>query len=100
MGRIENDPELQHVLWACYKYWAGESLPPDERLICYTWVKEVYEKEFGAQFQKSKLQHLAKLEFLSLGDTARGGRRRYYKLVDPDRIHEMLKSWETTRQHL
>lgn len=94
VNRIENDPELQKVLWACYKYWQCETLPPENRVICYSWVVRLYQYRFGAKFHQSKLKHLAKLGFLREDDTARGGRRRYYKLMEPDRVVELLRSWD------
>jgi len=90
---IENNPELQRVLWACYKYWQGESLPPRERVICYGWILRLYEDKFGVRFHQSRLGQLAKLGFLEQADTSRGGRRRYYKIVDPDRVDALLRKW-------
>ena len=93
VNEIENDLELQQVLWACYKYWQGESLPPDERIICYSWVRRLYEDRFGTKFHQSKLGRLAKLGFLEKGDTARSGNRRYYKIADPNRVDDLLRKW-------
>lgn len=96
VNEIENDLELQQVLWACYKYWQGESLPPDERIICYSWIRRLYEDRFGAKFHQSKLGRLAKLGFLKKGDTARSGNRRYYKIADPNRVDDLLRKWNLT----
>ncbi|MFB0521206.1 MAG: hypothetical protein ACETWD_07245 [Desulfatiglandales bacterium] len=94
-NEIENDLELQRVLWACYKYWQGEkSLPPDRRIICYSWVIGPYENRFGTKFHQSRLGRLAKLGFLKKGDTARSGHRRYYKIADPDRVDDLLRKWD------
>jgi hypothetical protein len=32
-NKIENDRELQQVLWACYEYWKNEPLLPQEGAI-------------------------------------------------------------------
>ncbi|HXF85377.1 MAG TPA: hypothetical protein VNK49_08310 [Anaerolineales bacterium] len=93
VNRIENDPELQKVLWACYEYWQREILPPENRAICYSWVVRLYQDRFGARFHQSKLRHLAKLGFLQEDDTARDRQRRYYKLKEPDRLAELLQRW-------
>jgi hypothetical protein len=91
---IENDPELQRVLWACYQYWQGEeALPPHERTICYKWALDLYESKFGTKFHQSKLRLLAKLGFLKHDDTSRGGHRRYYKIMDPNQVDNLLRKW-------
>lgn len=92
-NEIEDDLELQRILWACYKYWDGESLPPQERIICYSWVLGPYEDRFGTKFHQSGLRRLTKLRFLEKDDTSRGGHRRYYKIVDPDRVGDLLRKW-------
>ena len=93
VNEIENDPELQRVLWACYKYWQGESLPPHKRAICYSWVRRLYENRFGTKFHQSRLRRLAKLGFLKQDVASRGGNRRYYKIIDPDRVDDLLRKW-------
>jgi hypothetical protein len=93
-NEIENDLELQRVLWACYRYWQGEALPPHERVICYSWVVRLYEDRFDAGFHQSKLRRLAGLGFLQQDDTSRGGNRRYYMIVDPNRVASLLKKWK------
>jgi hypothetical protein len=90
---IETDSELQRVLWACYKYWQDESLPAHERAICYSWIIEPYSERFGAKFHPSRLRHLTNLGFLKEDDTSRGGRRRYYRIANPDRVDELLRKW-------
>jgi hypothetical protein len=93
--RIENNTELQQVLWACYKYWQSEeSSPPDERVVCYKWVLRVYEDRFGSKFHQSKLRRLVTLGFLERDDTSRREHRRYYKVIDPDRVEILLTKWD------
>ena len=87
------DPELQRVLWACYEYWKTEPLPPEDRLICYKWVATLYTRHFGRGFHQSCLRRLAELGFLAQEDTSRGGHRRYYRLVDPSRVAQLLREW-------
>lgn len=90
---IERETELQRVLWACYKYWESEPVPVDQRTICYNWVIRPFEKAFGSRFRQSRLQHLTKLGFLKQAGTSRGGHRRYYAIVNPERVAELLKEW-------
>ena len=91
---IENDSELKRVLWACYQYWQTESSPPHERVICYKWVLGPYGDRFGTRFHHSKLHQLSKLGFLEQEETSRAGHRRYYRLVDSERIADLLKRWQ------
>jgi len=93
VDELEKDSELQQVLWACYEYWQSETSRPHEKTICYSWVVRVYEDRFGTKFHHSKLRHLAKLGFLKEDDTSRGGHRRYYKIVEPDRVANLLRKW-------
>lgn len=93
-NEIEEDLELKRILWACYKYWQGESSPPDERNICYKWVLGAYENRFRTKFHQSRLRRLAKLRFLKQDDTSRVGHRRYYKIIDPNRVGELLSKWK------
>ena len=93
VNEIENDRELQQVLWACYKCWRDEWLSPEKRIVCYTWVVRVYEERFGVQFHQSSLRRLAKLGLLKQGDTSRSGHRRYYRIVAPDQVDDLLKKW-------
>ena len=95
MDAIECNPELQQVLWACYTYWKSETLPVLERIICYSWVLPLYEGRFHKRFHQSKLHHLSKLGFLKPDATSRGGHRRYYSLVDPDRVRALLEKWSS-----
>lgn len=92
-NEIGDDVELQQILWACYEYWQAESLPPHERIICYNWVLRPYEDRFGTKFHQSGLRRLTKLRFLKKDDTSRGGHRRYYKIVDPNRVRDLLRKW-------
>ena len=96
VNEIENDLELQRVLWACYKYWQSESLPPHKRAICYSWVIGPYEDRFGTRFHQSRLRRLTKLGFLERDVASRGGSRRYYKIVDPNRVDDLLQKWDLT----
>lgn len=98
IDEIKNDSELQRVLWACYRYWQDEQLPPEEKVICYEWVIICFEKKFGAKFHQSRLRHLAELGFLEICDTSRGGRRRYYKIINPDRVGDLLRKWNLYRR--
>lgn len=91
---IETDKELQQVLWACYEYWQRESVPPGQRLICYSWALGPYRERFGRDFHQSGLSRLARLGFLKTGDPSRGGHRRYYRLVAPDQVRHLLAMWK------
>lgn len=93
VDELEKDSELQQVLWACYEYGQGEKPRPLERVICYSWVVRIYEDRFGTKFHHSKLRRLAKLGFLKKDDTSRGGRRRYYKMVEPGHVADLLRKW-------
>jgi hypothetical protein len=90
---IENDSELQHVLWACYRYWQGEVQPPPERSICYSWVLRLHQERFGTKFHQSSLRRLMELGFLKQDDTSRSGHRRYYRIIDPQVIENLLRKW-------
>ncbi len=90
---IESDVELQGVLWACHKYWKGEPLPPEQRIVCYSWVIDDYRNRFGRGFHQTKLYWLAKLGFLKQDSSSRGQSRRYYKLTDPIRVENLLAKW-------
>lgn len=92
-NEIEDDLQLKRILWACYRYWHGESLPLHERSICYNWVVGIYEDRFGTKFHQSRLQRLRKLKFLKQDDTSRRGHRRYYKIVDPNQLRDLLRKW-------
>jgi len=47
---------------------------------------------FGGSFHQARLVELERLGFLAKDDTSRGGDRRYYRLTDPVRLVEILKS--------
>lgn len=81
-------PELLNVLWACYAYWEGEALPLDERLVCYSWAIDPYRERFGREFSPSRLRELEALGYLA--ETTPSARRKYYRLINPDRIRSLL----------
>ena len=91
---VEVSPELQQVLWACYVYWQGEPSPPDKRTIYYGWIAGPYEQKFGATFHQTRLRQLVNLGFLERVDVAGVRYRRYYKMVDPDRVAGLLREWD------
>jgi hypothetical protein len=84
--------ELQQVAWACFDYWSREKLSIDQRAICYKWVERTYKARFGDTFHQSKLGQLERLGILVKGDTSRAGHRRYYRINDPARVAEFLKT--------
>jgi len=90
---LDDDRELQRILWACYGYWEAEGLPPEERIVCYSWVVRRYTEKFGGTFHPSTLARLASLGFLEREGGSRGGNRRYYRVVDPARLAEALHEW-------
>lgn len=94
---LKNDPELQHILWACYEYWRQEKLPVRQRAICYNWVIDVYKDRFDQRFHQSKLTKLARLGFLKKDYPTRAGSRRYYKIPAADQIEVLLKEWRLTQ---
>lgn len=92
---VDNDLELQQVLWACYQYWQGEeALPPQERVICYKCVLGPYEDRFGTKFHQSKLLLLTRFGFLRPDYNSRGEDGRYYKITDPNRVNDLLRKWD------
>jgi len=77
-----NDPELQHILLACFDYGIAQRTP--QPVVCYSWVARCYEARFGGSFHPSRLAQLEGLGFLAKdGDTSRGEGRRYYRIVVP-----------------
>ena len=90
---LEDDRELQQVLWACYHYWDDPALPPDERLFCHRWIVGPYVDRFGAPFAPDRLACLVDLNLLHRAGTSRRGDRRYYYLADPDRVRAWLEVW-------
>jgi hypothetical protein len=89
MNSIPED--LKKVLCACFECWITDPNPEDKREICYTWVATVYARLYGGKFHPSKLQQLAERGFLIAGDSARGGKRRYYTLADHKATLEFLE---------
>jgi hypothetical protein len=91
---LESEPELQRVLWACYKYWQDESPKHiDDKVICYSWILDIFEKRFGSRFHQSRLQTLANFGFLQKDTTSRHGGRRYYKVIAPEQVYDLLLKW-------
>ncbi|HEX9292933.1 MAG TPA: hypothetical protein VF873_04530 [Gemmatimonadales bacterium] len=95
-AHIEAEPELQRVLSACYEVWKRENLPPDQRLLCYSWILPLYEDRFGKGFHPSRLAQLGTAGLLEKYVSTRNGARRYYKLSDPDRVESLLREWSPT----
>jgi hypothetical protein len=91
-GEHPMNQELQRVLWACYHHWQNSPVEPANRLLCYTWVVYDHEQRFGVGFHQSRLQRLEKLGFLRQGYSVRGGSRRYYTLVDPTQIGQLVQN--------
>jgi len=87
---VQIDREAQRVLWACLEYWKAIPIPPEERMICYKWVIDPYQKRFGTGFHQSVLNRLAQEGFLYKKHSANGGSKRYYGIVDPTGLEELL----------
>lgn len=87
------DDTDQHILWACYACLGNRAAQFDEALVCYSWARERYMARFDGLFHQSRLDRLAKLGFLEKDISTRGGKRRYYKIVDPDRVQSLLQGW-------
>ena len=84
--------ELRQILLACLDYWNAEPCAPDQRSICYSWVARRYEAMFGGSFHQTRLAQLERLGILAKdGDTSRGGDRRYWRIIDPAGLAEILK---------
>jgi len=95
-SEILNDLELQGILWACLDYWSTETCAPAQPVICYKWVARRYHARFGGTFHQSRLAELERLGVLAKdGDTSRGGDRRYYRILDPAGLAELLKASAT-----
>ena len=90
---LENDSELQRVLWACYSYWQTEPLPPEDRVICHKWVLGRFRSRFSVGFHQSRLNALSELGLLTKHDTSRGGNRRYYTIQEPKGLEALLRKW-------
>lgn len=76
------------------EYWRREPGAPESRIICHNWVVDPFWNRFGVTFHQSKLRRLVQLGFLRPEYTVRGGTRRYYSVVNPDRLEELLQGWE------
>jgi len=85
------DHKLKKVLWACNKYWQSVDIAPNDKAICFSWVVEVYRDCFGESFHQSALIKLTKLGFLKQLETSRSGRRRYYRIVNPQNPSTIFK---------
>jgi hypothetical protein len=73
---------LRDILWACYTYSLTEDhLREEERFVCFSWVERVHRSEFGRSMHNGHMRQLAKLGFLTKGDTSRQGNRRYYRIT-------------------
>jgi len=83
----ELDPELKRIFLACLDYGKTQDAP--QPVICYSWVARRHEAMFGGTFHPSRLRQLERLGVLAKdGDTSRGGRRRYYRIIAPNRADE------------
>ena len=90
---VEAEPQLWQVLSACYDVWRNEASPPDQRLLCFSWILPLYEERFGKRFHQSRLAQLESAGFLEKYASTRSRHRRYYKLPDPDRVESLLRKW-------
>jgi hypothetical protein len=86
--------EVAHVLMACHEYWSTEPVAVHDRVICYKWVRRPYEARFGMKLTRAAFDRAARSGFLEKADTARGGRRRYYRIADPAGLDRLLASVE------
>jgi hypothetical protein len=68
-------------------------MPTEGQEICYTWVSSHHQRRFGGDCMPPQLRQLADLGYLRRGDLAQGGSRRYYSLVDPQRVSQLLGEW-------
>ncbi len=81
---------IQQVLRACHDYWAAEVCEPCERTVCYAWVESRCRHLFGATVHPSVLERLVEQGHLERVGDSRGGRRRYYRLTNPERTAAVL----------
>src|SRR5688572_8660526 len=88
------EPLLQQVLWACLDSHNQRDPSAERRLLCYYWLIGPYEKRFGTKFSQGTLRRLASMGFLKPEYTVRGGNRRYYTLVDPELVAELVREWQ------
>lgn len=76
--------ELQKVALACLDY--------GHPIVCFSWVSRCYKARFGGTFHQSRLAELERLHVLAKdGDTSRGGKRRYYRILDPPALAQLLR---------
>jgi hypothetical protein len=61
--------------------------------ICYRWIIDDCRQRFGVGFHQSALQQLADLGYLHPGGLVHGGNRRYYHLVNPPLVVQLLDRW-------
>ena len=81
---LRNNPELQKVAQACLDY--------GNPVVCFSWVARRYRTRFGCTFHQSRLAELERLGVLRKdGDTSRGGHRRYWRILDPAGLAELLR---------
>jgi len=91
---IENEPELQQILWACYECSQTDLVAAGEGSVCYSSMIDSYKKKFRSEFHPAKLYWLTKLGFLKQAHASRGGNRRYYTITNRDRVLQLLKKWK------
>lgn len=83
-NELLSNPELQRVALACLDYGSP--------VVCFSWVARRYAARFGGTFHQARLAELERLRILAKdGDTSRGGHRRYWRIVDPVGLAELLK---------
>jgi len=81
---LRNNPELQKVAKACLDY--------GNPVVCFSWVARCYRTRFGGTFHQSRLAELERLGFLAKdGETSCGGHRRYWRILDPAGLAELLR---------
>jgi hypothetical protein len=89
-NEVLNDPELNRILLACLD--CGKEKP--EPVIWFSSVARYYKARYGRTFHQSRLAELERLGVLAKdGDTSRGGSRRYYRIIDPFALAELLKGY-------
>jgi hypothetical protein len=83
--------ELRQILWAWHTYL--QTVSRGNGALCYSWVVKTFEGRFGCRFHQSQLARLVEQGFLETEDNARGGSRRYYTMVNPDQVADLLVEW-------